>query len=110
MRCRYPGLVVTVTVVQLLSSLASLAAALASAPSWDTGGGPALARVQLVTAQLVVASAAECAAISCYYVGRHRDLAASSGSVKGRSSKYMVRVNLRRGESRESHISSPRLQ
>ena len=55
-----------VTGVQVLLSLSMVTIALCSAPVWELGGAPALTRVRMVTAQLMVVTIAQALAFNFY--------------------------------------------
>ena len=88
-----------VTLVLMLLSLSLVTIALVSAPVWELGGAPALARVTLVTAQLLVVSIAQALAFNFYFYSRHEDMKSVGDE------KYVL--NIRRRESQNSAASRP---
>ena len=96
---RHPVIVSLVTLVLMLLSLSLVTIALVSAPVWELGGAPALARVTLVTAQLLVVSIAQALAFNFYFFSRHEDMRNVGDE------KYIV--NITRRESQTSAVSRP---
>ena len=88
-----------VTGVQVLLSLSMVTIALCSTPVWELGGAPALARVRMVTAQLMVVSIAQALAFNFYFFSRHEDMRSVGDE------KYVV--NIERRESQNSQVSRP---
>lgn len=88
-----------VTTVLMVLSLSLVTIALCSAPVWEQGGAPALARVTLVTAQLLVVSIAQALAFNFYFFSRHEDMKSVGDE------KYVV--NITRRESQTSAVSRP---
>ena len=96
---RYPVIVSLVTGLCVLLSLALVTISLTSAPVWELGGVPALHRVRLVTAQLLVVSIAQALAFNFYFYSRHEDMRSVGDE------KYVL--NIRRRESQNSAASRP---
>lgn len=92
--CRHPVIVSLVTGAMCVVSLALVTIALCSAPVWELGGGPALSRVTMVTAQLVMSSIAQALALNTYFYSRHEDMRNVGDE------KYVL--NIRRRESQNS--------